>query len=173
MEYIFALLKIVLPAGLVIYAMYLVIISFIRKEREDRLIDFKTQNTKVVIPLKLQAGERLCLLLERISPNNLVRRLNDPTYTAGELHGLLLQEVRNEFNHNFSQQLYFSDETWESIRNAVEEVISLINSAMQDVSVDDKSVVLAKKVFQLSLGRKNDGISFALTKVKDEIRFYL
>ncbi|GGZ40696.1 hypothetical protein GCM10007049_37480 [Echinicola pacifica] len=153
--------------------MYLVIISFIRKEREDRLIDFKTQNTKVVIPLKLQAGERLCLLLERISPNNLVRRLNDPTYTAGELHGLLLQEVRNEFNHNFSQQLYFSDETWESIRNAVEEVISLINSAMQDVSVDDKSVVLAKKVFQLSLGRKNDGISFALTKVKDEIRFYL
>jgi hypothetical protein len=90
MEYIADLLKIVLPAGLVIYGMYLTIMSFLKKEREKMLIDLKTQNTQTVLPIRLQAGERLCLLLERITPNNLIRRVNNPEYSARELYSLLL-----------------------------------------------------------------------------------
>ncbi|WP_200974212.1 hypothetical protein [Echinicola sp. 20G] len=172
MAYFIELLKIIVPAGLVIYGMYLVIVSFLSKEREAKLITLKTRNSDTVLPIRLQAAERLCLLLERLTPNNLVRRVNDQAYSAKELHSLLLSEIREEFNHNLAQQVYFSDEAWESVRNAVEGVITLVNRAMQEVNPEAKGMDLAKKIFQLSLEQKNDGISFALQKVKSEIRVY-
>lgn len=172
MEYIIELLKIILPAGLAIYGMYIIAVSFLKKDREMKWMDVKTKNTELVLPIRLQAGERLCLLLERIMPSNLVRRVNDPSYTAGELHSRLVSEVRNEFNHNLSQQVYFSDETWENVRNAVEQVISLINRAYQEVDANAKSIVLAKKIFQLSLQQESDGVSTALKGIKAEIRVY-
>jgi len=172
MEYFIELLKIILPAGLVVYGMYLVVVSFLSKDRESKLIELKTQNSKTILPVRLQAGERLCLLLERLSPNNLVRRVNDQSYSSRELHRLLLHEIREEFNHNLAQQVYFSDETWESVRNAVEGIVAMVNRAMQEVEPDGKGVELAKRIFQYSLEQKNDGISFALKKVKAEIRVY-
>jgi len=172
MEYIAELLKIVLPAGLVIYGMYLTIMSFLQKEREKMLVGIKTQNTQTILPIRLQAGERLCLLLERITPNNLVRRINDPDYSSRDLYSQLLHEVREEFNHNLYQQVYFTDETWESIRRAVESVITLVNTAMQDMSNESRGIDLAKRIFQLSLEQKNDAIQQALKNVKDEIRVF-
>jgi len=165
-------LKIVLPAGLVIYGMYIIAVSFLKREREHRLIELKTKNTDTVLPIRLQAGERLCLLLERITPNNLVRRLNNGSYSARELHSVLLSEVREEFNHNLSQQVYFSDETWESIRKAVEDVITMINRASNDLNEEAKGIELAKRIFQLSLEQKIDSLSKALKMVKSEIRIY-
>ncbi|MCL6259121.1 hypothetical protein M3O96_08485 [Aquiflexum sp. TKW24L] len=172
MAYLADLLKIVLPAGLVIYGMYLTIMSFLQKEREKMLLDLKTQNTQTVLPVRLQAGERLCLLLERITPNNLVRRINNPEYSAREFYSQLLHEVREEFNHNLSQQVYFSDETWESVRRAVESVVTIINTSMQDMPEDARSIELAKRVFQLTLDQKNDAIQMALKSVKSEIRIF-
>ena len=172
MEYLADLLKIVLPAGLVIYGMYLTIMSFMKKEREKMLIDLKTQNTQTVLPIRLQAGERLCLLLERITPNNLIRRVNNPEYSARELYSQLLMEVREEFNHNLSQQVYFSDETWEGVRRAMESVITIVNTAMQDMNENAKGLDLAKRIFQITLEQKNDAIQMALKEVKSEIRIY-
>ncbi len=172
MEYLIELLKIVLPAGLVVYGMYLTVISFLSKDRQMKLVELKTKNTETIIPVRLQAGERLCLLLERITPNNLVRRVNDSSYSAGELHHLLLSEVREEFNHNLSQQVYFSEDTWESVRKAVEDVLTIINRAAQDTDREARSIDLAKKIFQLSLDQKNDSIRQALNEVKSEISIY-
>ncbi|EKB48040.1 hypothetical protein [Cecembia lonarensis] len=172
MDYIADLLKIILPAGLVIYGMYLTIMSFLKKDREKMLVELKSQNTQTILPIRLQAGERLCLLLERIMPNNLVRRVNNPDYSARDLYSVLLHEVREEFNHNLSQQVYFSDETWESVRRASESVITLTNTAMQDMSPEARGIDLAKKIFQLSLDQKNDAIQQALKNVKDEIRIF-
>jgi hypothetical protein len=172
MEYLADLLKIVLPAGLVIYGMYLTVMSFLQRDREKLLLDLKTQNTQTILPVRLQAGERLCLLLERITPNNLVRRVNNPEYSAREFYTQLLHEVREEFNHNLSQQVYFTDETWESVRRSVESVVTIINTAMQDMPEDARSIDLAKRVFQLTLDQKNDAIQMALKSVKSEIRIF-
>ncbi|SHN18246.1 hypothetical protein SAMN04488057_109143 [Cyclobacterium lianum] len=172
MEYLIELLKIVLPAGLVIYGMFIITVSFLKKEKEMKWVDIRTKNTELLLPLRLQAGERLCLLLERISPNNLIRRVNEPGLTAGELHGRLTEEIRNEFNHNLSQQVYFSDDTWETVRTAVEQTISLVNRSSQEVSGDEKSLELAKKIFQAALAQEKDIIGHALKKIKDEIRMY-
>lgn len=172
MEYLADLLKIVLPAGLVIYGMYLTIMSFLKKEREKMIMDLKTQNTQIVLPVRLQAGERLCLLLERITLNNLIRRVNNPEYSARDLYSQLLLEVREEFNHNLSQQVYFSDETWEGVRRAMESVVTIVNTAMQDMNENARGIDLAKRIFQITLEQKNDAIQMALKEVKSEIRIY-
>lgn len=172
MEYLVDLLKILLPAGAVLYGMYLVVVSFLSKEREKVLVDLKTQNSQTILPIRLQAAERICLFLERITPNNLVRRSNPGGLTAGELHTLLLVEVREEFNHNFSQQLYFSDETWEAVKRAVEAVITTLNQSRQVLSDEASGIDMAKAIFAQALEQKNDAIAYALKQVKDEIQIY-
>ncbi len=172
MDYIVDLLKILLPAGIVLYGMYLVVISFLSKDREKMIVELKTQNSQTVLPIRLQAAERLCLLLERITPNNLVRRSTPAAYTSAELYSLLLAEVREEFNHNFSQQVYFSEETWEAVKRAVEEVITIINLSRQMIDGEASGIDLAKAIFAQSLERKNDAIAFALKQVKSEINIY-
>jgi hypothetical protein len=172
MDYVLDLLKIILPAGIVLYGMYLVVISFISKEREKLLVDLKTQNTHVILPIRLQAAERLCLLLERITPNNLVRRSNPGQISAAELHPMLLSEVREEFNHNLSQQVYFSEETWEAVRRAVEDVITLLNQSRQTLEADASGMDLARAIFAQSLDRKIDPITYALRQIKSEIQLY-
>ena len=81
MEYLVDLLKLILPAGVVLYGMYLVVMSFLSKEREKMLVELKSQHTESILPLRLQAAERICLLLERITPNNLVRRSNPTEFS--------------------------------------------------------------------------------------------
>lgn len=172
MEYLVDLLKILLPAGIVLYGMYLVVVSFLSKERERTLVELKTQNSQTILPIRLQAAERICLFLERITPNNLVRRSNPGGLTAGELHTLLLVEMREEFNHNFSQQVYFSEETWEAVKRAVEEVTTILNQSRQMLNDDANGVDMAKAIFAQTLERKNDVISYALKQVKSEIQIY-
>ncbi|MCH7400510.1 hypothetical protein ACFOUP_10455 [Belliella kenyensis] len=172
MELISELLKIVLPASLVIYGMYLTVVSFLKRERENQLIHIKTKNSELLIPVRLQAAERICLLLERITPNNLVRRVNQPDFSAKDLHAQLLYEVREEFNHNLSQQIYFSDATWQSVRGAVESVVTMINTAYQDMNSEARGIDLGKRIFQKSLENRNDGIQNALNQVKSEISIY-
>jgi hypothetical protein len=172
MEVIVEILKIALPAGLAIYGMYLVAVSFLKTERDNKLISLKTKNTETILPIRLQAGERICLLLERVTPNNLIGRINTGHYSAKELHQLLLHEVREEFNHNLSQQLYFSDETWDSVKTAIEQVITMINRAAQDLNQEARGIDLNKRIFQLYLEKDNDSISKALKNVKSEVRVY-
>jgi hypothetical protein len=152
--------------------MYLVVLSFLSKDREKMLVELKTQNSQTILPIRLQAAERLCLLLERITPNNLVRRANPGIYTAGELHSFLLEEIREEFNHNFSQQVYFSEETWEAVKRAIEEVTTMINFSRQMLEAEASGIDLAKAIFAQSLEKKNDAIAYALKQVKSEVSLY-
>ena len=74
MTYLLDLLKILLPAAAVLYGMYLVVVSFLSKEQEKLKLDLRSQQANVVLPIRLQAAERLCLLLERITPTQVIRR---------------------------------------------------------------------------------------------------
>src|SRR4028119_1270098 len=119
MEIFGDLIKILLPAAAVLYAMYLTVKAFLNKDFDKRLVDIKIKNTELTLPLRLQAYERMCLFLERISPHNLVVRLNEPAYNAIQFHQKLLLEIREEYNHNLSQQVYMSDQSWTYVKNAM------------------------------------------------------
>jgi bifunctional ADP-heptose synthase (sugar kinase/adenylyltransferase) len=162
--------KILIPAALAIYAMYLTINSFLKRDFEKRLMDLKNRNSEIILPNRLQAYERMTLFLERISPGNLILRLNDPSYSAKKLQSVMINEIREELNHNLSQQVYMSDDAWKLIKNTVEELISLINEAAQELVEDAKGIDLAKNLFAKISEKNFDRIDATLTFLKQEIQ---
>lgn len=170
MEYLSDFIKILLPAGVVLYAMVITVKSFLNNDFEKKLVDIKIKSTASILPIRLQAYERVCLLLERISPGNIIVRLNVTEMHAYQLHQLLNAEIRNELNHNLSQQMYISDKAWVEIKNAVEDTISLINKSYSATAPDARGIELAKKIIENSIMRQESPIESALQFIKNEIR---
>ena len=105
MDVLKELITILLPAGAVLYGMFLVVKSFLGKDLNKNLLELKNANVKVALPLRLQAYERLALFLERTAPNNLIRRLMDNSFNVVQFQHFLVSEIRNEFEHNLSQRI--------------------------------------------------------------------
>lgn len=163
-------IKILLPAGIVLYAVYLVIRSFMRRELESKQMELRAKSIDAVVPTRLQAYERMMLFLERISADVLLVRLNVPGATAKDFQRILLEEIRNEYNHNASQQIYMSEELWSQIKNAKEELCLIINEAAGRVSPEGSGVELAKTIFEISLDRKADLTAHAVHALKEEVQ---
>lgn len=161
--------KLLIPAAIVLYAMYLVVKSFLDKELQKKHLEVRGKSIETVLPNRLHAYERVCLFLERISPNNLIVRLNNGKYTAGEFQQILLNEIREEYNHNVSQQVYMSDEVWEKVKSAKEDLIVMINEATANLPAEATNIELARKLFERAI-EKEDLIQVALLAVKNEIR---
>lgn len=170
MEILIEFGKILLPSAAVLYAMFLVVKSFLDKELEKQALQVRGKSIETVLPNRLHAYERICLFLERISPNNLVVRLNNGDYTAREFQHIMLKEVREEYNHNVSQQVYMSDEVWDLVKTAKEELIVSINESAMGLDEKATGLDLSKRLFDTAMERDFDPIQKALVAVKAEIR---
>jgi hypothetical protein len=170
MEFIAEILKVTIPAGLVLYAMYLTVTAFLKKSFDEKQLDLKTQNQSVVLPIRLQAYERMCLFLERITPNNLLLRLGGQSASVIEFQQMLLSDLRDEFNHNLSQQVYMSHEAFEQVRKAQQDVITLINQAAGEVPTNAAPIELSKKIFEKIIQQNQNPTQEALHFLKTEIQ---
>lgn len=170
MEAIIEFGKIMLPAAAVMYAMYLTINSFVNKELEKYRLEVRGKSIETVLPNRLHAYERVCLFLERISPDSLIVRLNNGEYTAREFQQILLNEIREEYNHNVSQQLYMSNEAWDMVKSAKENLVVVINEAAYELPETATNVDLSKLVMEKVMNQESDLIQTTLYAVKDEIR---
>jgi hypothetical protein len=170
MEVLLEFIKILVPASVVLYAAYLFVRTQVQKEVQLKSLEVRGKSVDTILPIRLQAYERMALFLERISPQNLLVRLTASGMAAREFHQLLLQEIRNEFNHNVSQQVYMSQEVWDMIRNAKEDLIMNINEAAGELHPDASSLDLSKKIFEKTMSRPVDPIAHALVELKKEIQ---
>lgn len=170
MDIVTSILQILLPAGLVLMGMYLTVKTLLQKDFEKRLVELRSQSTDQILPLRLQAYERVALLLERTSPHQLVLRVNNPVYNAAQFQQQMVHEVREELNHNLSQQIYMSDQAWSLTKQAIEETISLINTSAQHIAPDAPSIELAKAIFENLIRREEAPNDVALRVLKDELR---
>ncbi len=162
--------KILIPASVVLYAAYLMVKSFTQKEIELKKLEVRSRSIETILPARLQAYERITLFLERISPQNLLLRLTDSAYSAREFQKILLDEIRNEYNHNVSQQVYMSEEVWSMVKNSKEDLTVMINEAASQMNDDSKSIDLSKKIFEIVMEKKVDPIGHALSELKREIQ---
>ncbi|MEQ9468461.1 MAG: hypothetical protein RLN88_13695 [Ekhidna sp.] len=170
MEMVYDLLKITIPAALVLYLAYLLVRSFLQKQLDEIAFTVRQKNQEIVIPIRLQAYERIVLLLERITPSNLISRLSSSDYTAEEFQQILVHEIRNEFNHNLSQQVYMSDSAWTYVTTAVEQTISVINSSAHGLDDKAKGFDLARAIINNSAGEEMDTPKQAIKYIKEEIQ---
>jgi hypothetical protein len=163
------ILKISIPAILVASVAYSIIKKHLERDYKLRLLELRQKSAEVVTPIRLQAYERVVLLLERITPSNLLLRVSGSGHTAAEYHRILLTEIRNEFNHNMSQQVYMTEQSWQQVRHAREEVVNLINKSYQGLGEKAKGTELAKRILESVLNNEIDPTARAISYLKQEI----
>ena len=102
-----------------------------------------------VLPLQLQAYERLVLLVERINLQNLISRVFQQGLTATEMQIGLVQTVRAEFDHNVAQQIYVSPVAWEAVKTLKEQTITIINQVASQLPKDATAMDLNKQILEI------------------------
>lgn len=162
------ILKYILPSLVVAGLAYLLIRQFLEKDAKFHQHQLKLDMQKTILPVRLQAYERLILLLERITPANLIIRVSQPGMTAAQLQTTLTQVLREEFDHNLSQQVYVSAKAWEDVKSAREELIRMINTAASAIPADATGADLATQIFTLSLQPGKQPLQFAIDQLKQE-----
>lgn len=167
---IFLEIALVLVSGaLVFVTAYFLLKMFLDNESKKRIADYKVQNTKLILPIRLQAYERIILFLERISPNSLIVRLQVPGMQALQLQKELHSLIRAEFEHNYSQQIYMSDKAWDVACSAKENVIKLINLSAQRVAPDAPAMELSQLIMDAWMKLNPTPTHTAIIYIKSEV----
>ena len=127
-------LLIILVVAVLIFGFWLIQYSQFRNEEKKRQFELKRESQKTISPIRLRAYERLALLLERTKPEHMIVELQQAypeamsTWTVRQVQQHLLRTLRAEFDHNQSQQVYVSDEVWDMIVNARDQMGAFIIS---------------------------------------------
>lgn len=169
MEVLLEILKLTIPPAIVFVTAYVLIRKFVDNEDRRAMIELQKINRNVTLPVRMQAYERTILYLERIDPNNLVMRVHKPGMSARLMHSEMIKAIREEFGHNMSQQIYLSNNAWEMVRNAKEEMIKLTNIAQQNTPNDADSIKMAEVVFEMVGKLDRLPTQIAMEYVKKEV----
>jgi hypothetical protein len=132
-------------------------------------IDEHKESLKVITPIRLQAYERMALFLERISPNSLIMRCYQPGMNLKLLQGVMTKNIRDEWEHNLSQQIYISSDAWSRCRESKEEMINLINASAANLPRDADPGSLAGIIFE-NIAKNQIPTDHALEYLKKEIK---
>lgn len=100
-------------------------------------IKLKNQELKLIaigssVDQRIQAYERMTLLLERIKPSNLVQRFASDL----EIHEFVFlteKMIQEEFDYNGSQQLYISKNAWENIVTSKNNILGLLRTTFSNL----------------------------------------
>lgn len=148
-QIVFQIALIVVPAG----AVLMTAIYFMRRESEkeirDAQLELRKERQTFFLPNRVDAYQRAILLMERIHPNSLVMRHNNPGYPAAAMQVKLLEAIRSEFEHNIAQQMFISTGTWEMVRQSKDETVKIINLAGQQMEPTSTAMDLAGKIFEI------------------------
>jgi hypothetical protein len=167
---LYELLKYTVPSLVVLATAYYLLKMFLEKETEKVQMQMRLDVQKLSLPIRMQAYERLVLLLERIEPAGLLVRTNLPGMNASQLQSALIQSIRSEFEHNLSQQLYVSTKAWEMVRNAREETIKRINTSAMKLTPEATSTDLASLILINDIDAEQSAVKGALDLLKSEAR---
>lgn len=100
-------------------------------------------------PLVLTAYERLAILTERLRLENLVHRLYESDYSARQMQQVFTATIRQEYDHNITQQLYVPPALWEAITKMKEQNIFIINQIAALLPIDAKALDLNKQILEM------------------------
>ena len=138
----------VIIALMIVTPLLLIVRWFFKKELEEKRLENFLGVRKEIIPQKLQAYERLTLLLERVMPEALVLREQRQGVNSLKFHSQLLRAVRNEFDHNLAMQIYVPAKTWQLINQARVELLKLINTSAASVNPESSSIELGRTIIE-------------------------
>lgn len=156
-----------LPAiitGLVAYNLFN---SYFKDQQNTRRWLLQKDSQKELLPLRLQAYERMTLLMERINPSQLLVRITPISDDKNEYANYVIAQMEQEFEHNLAQQIYISDECWSIITTAKNATIQMIRLAAKSEKVADANQL--REVILGDLLEKTSPSSAALAFIKNEV----
>lgn len=147
--FVLPIAMVLISGGLVVGMAYLFLKKNTEKEITSLQIQMRKERQKHFLPMRVEAYQRSTLLMERIHPGSLVMRLHNPGLPAKKFQADLLQAIREEYDHNVSQQLFVSPQAWQMVKNSKEETIKIINIAGNQMGAMDMANDLAGKIFEV------------------------
>jgi len=148
---------IVISIGVLI-ALLILYYYFYQKDKKSLPEQVKAGATSAAVPtstqpLQLAAYERLVILADRIAIPNLISRSNQPGLSKTDMQQLLTQTIKQEYEHNLSQQIYVSADAWEAVRNLKDQNIHLINQVASVMPAEANGLDLNKKILDFVLNQ--------------------
>jgi streptomycin 6-kinase len=125
-----------LPALITGGVAFVMMQKFYNSEESKRKFELLRENQKQALPIRLQAYERVVLLLERINPTQLLIRVAPTGKSKDDYATLLSHHIQTEFEHNLTQQIYLTAETWDIVLKAKNSTVQMIrkNALREDVA---------------------------------------
>lgn len=164
---------ILLPSiATMVFALVLIYL-FITQENRRRQHEIRVKESTELLRLRMQAYERLILLLERLTPESLVLREQRHSMTSIQFQSHLLKMIRHEFDHNLAMQLYVSPNTWDKVKAAREGLIRLINTTASNIKPEAPALELGRFLIENMGGDLNLYFNDAIATIKKEMNeFY-
>ena len=145
-----------------------VIKKFLNNADKRAILDLKKKSQKEMLPIKLQAFERMTLFLERIDPSKLLVRVSPTTSDKEQYRDYLIASIQQEYEHNLVQQIYLSDECWALILTAKNSIIKQIKDTNSNHNVAN-AIQLREHILTDTIKEPAASIS-ALRYIKTEVR---
>jgi hypothetical protein len=153
----------------VLVAYYLIKNDVLRYWSSKKQVD-TPQGSSSLLQLRLQAHERMILFVDRINPANLLLRLHQQGIEVGALQVMAINEIKTEFQHNITQQLYLEPVTWNVLRNLKEDTIAMINNAVKNLPAEASGIELSKKVLNHMSQIEENPYELTIGLIKQDIR---
>lgn len=115
--------------------------------------------------MKLQAYERMILLVNRIALPNLISRESKAGVSAREMQLLLTQAIRQEFEHNITQQIYISADAWTAVKNLKEQNMLIINQFANVLPPNANGLDLNKLLLEFLMNDKKGSLHEVVSEV--------
>lgn len=127
------------------------------------------ERNQEILRFRIQALERLVLLVERMRPEGLVHRLGAEAQSAAQ-QLVMMAQLRAEMEHNLAQQLYVSEHTWQLITQARDEVLGLVQQAGVQTPVDAPAIAFSRALLLLHQQNGSAAIDKALNALRNELQ---
>lgn len=145
MEATIEILKLLVPSLFVFLTAWIVLRAFLNRETdvvqgllardaENRRVDLMKTTNETILPMRLQAYERMTLFCSRMEIGQLVTNTDArPGMTAEMYKMALIMQVEEELHHNITQQVYMTDDLWNIILLAKKEVTQICQKLHLDL----------------------------------------
>jgi hypothetical protein len=167
--YLLDILKFTIAGAGVVWIAFYLFKPYLDKQNQLQILELKRSVSTQTLPLRLQAYERVVLFIERINPANMLIRLNVGGLSAAELHIIVVNEIRNEFQHNVTQQIYVSSRVWAVLKRVKEDTLSLVNNAVKAMPENSTGMELSKTVLIHLSQLEDDPYEIAVNLVRQDL----
>lgn len=141
--------------------------SYFKDQQNTRRWLLQKDSQKELLPIRLQAYERMTLLMERINPSKLLIRITPISEDKNDYATFVVAQIEQEYEHNLAQQIYVSEECWSTITTAKNTTIQMIRLASKNEKVDNANSL--REYILTDLMEKQSPSNTALAFLKNEV----